>query len=158
MSRNGKRELGTISYVKYGTEASDGRWFTVSLGIEFEGFHQGFGGLALDAEKYGPDYVADLCKTFNVKDYKKLAGKKCYALRLTDGWNETIEGLESVDTGLRFTHTEWRRKHWPDTPSPLEARKAEIRERAAALRRRADQAERELAEIDSDYNADLENI
>ena len=80
----GKRELGIVDYVTYGKEDHD--ILTCSIGIDFDGSHQGFGGLCLD-EKVGPDFVNSICELFDVSFLKDIVGKKVYALRCFSDWN-----------------------------------------------------------------------
>ena len=77
------------------------------------------------------DCLTDLCAIFGVTDYEALIGQECYALRCFQ-FGE-IEGIESVKTGKRFTHTAWRRKHFPETLSPLEHKMESLRFARAEL-------------------------
>lgn len=103
-------------------------WVHVKYGADgiYGGGHQGFGGIVLGTiDKPAPElmksYVADLCAAFDAQDLERLAGMKCDVLFSFPGWNGTIEGLEGP-TGKRFTITGWRRKHFPDTKTPLQQR------------------------------------
>jgi hypothetical protein len=144
------REPGTITGFDSG-DLSDGRGdLTTSLYINLKGAGQAFGGLSL-GEKYLPDYVADLCATFGVTKPKELVGKKCFVLRNFNVMNEVIEGLESVDTGKRFVHATWRKKHFPTAKTPLESKRDSLLSEIESFKRRIERTTAELVEIDSTY-------
>jgi hypothetical protein len=116
--QDGRRELGTIESAEI--RDTDHGCLSVEVYIKFRGSGQSFGGLALqhlddnnkpEDDKLINDYIKSLCETFGVQSLKDLAGLKCYALRPTDNLNEYIVGIESVNTGKRFTHYAWRKKH-----------------------------------------------
>jgi hypothetical protein len=123
------REPATIKSARDAEEDHGIR--TVMVQLAFDGGGQMFGGLI-----YGPqgstkeahlraDFIEDLCATFGVAALSELVGKKCCALR---SWKDSdqLEGLESADTGRRFLLTRWRRKHFPETASPLDDRRASM--------------------------------
>lgn len=115
------RQLATIKSARTDNDRGSSIW----VHVEGRGWGQGFGGLYLgngeeNTSALFKDYLRDLCNTFHVESLDDLAGKACYVLRCFDTWGADIEGLESVDTGQRFTHTAWRKKHFPDAPNPLE--------------------------------------
>jgi len=102
---NSKKQRGIIKDVFVGEE--DRGITTCSVGIEFKGSYQSFGNLCLtkdDSNDYLELFTKDICNVFGVNDYNDLVGKECYALRCFEGWNESIEGLETLD-GKRFTIT-----------------------------------------------------
>lgn len=146
-----KRELGTISDVKYGVEPDHGI-VTCSLGIDFKGSQQGFGNLCLDDDLL-KDFLKELCATFGVKKPKDLKSKACYALRCFSSWNENIEGLESVDTKKRFIISKWRRKHFPNSDNPLQAKINRLQSDIVCAERRITDAERELKTIKDKYTS-----
>ena len=115
------------------------------------GYHQGFGGLCLGEKKYADDYVATLCKAFGVKKLKELIGKKCFLLYSFGDLNEPIEGLESIDTGKRFLHNEWRKKHWPETKSTFKQEVERIESTISWTKRRMMEAQKRLTTLKSKY-------
>lgn len=114
------------------------------------GFYQGVGGLILNAA-LADDYVCDLCTAFNVRAMDELVGKECYALYSFDSFNALIEGLESVDTGRRFIHTAWRRKHFPETRSNYDQEVERITSEIAWAERRAEDGRRRLRTLSAHY-------
>lgn len=115
------------------------------------GYHQGFGGLCLDKGKIANSYVSALCKAFDVKTMDELVGKKCFALYCFGEHNEPIEGLESADTGRRFLHNAWRKKHFPETVNTLAQKIESIRSTIAWAKRRVVEEEARLAALKSHY-------
>lgn len=115
------------------------------------GYHQGFGGLDLCNQKLADDYVAALCKTFAVNKFSDLIGKKCFALYCFGEYNEPIEGLECADTGQRFLHNVWRKKHFPDTVGTLQQRTESIESTIAWAKRRLVEEEARLSSIKKHY-------
>lgn len=142
------RERGTIDSVFLGEE--DHGILTCSIGVKFSGTHQGFGNLCLGNAKYADDFVACLCRTFGVATLDGLKGKACYALRCFDSLSTQIEGLEA-ETGARFMLTSWRRRHWPETKSPLEEARASLESTLDHLRRRLAETSRDLNSVSSRY-------
>ena len=115
---NEQREFGEITAVYAGQEY--GGIYTCRMNLHFKGSGQSFGGLPLTKEQLD-DYTKELCNVFRVNDILKLKGKNCYALRSFDEFSANIDGLETIN-GVRFLHTVWKRKHFPDTKTPLEER------------------------------------
>jgi hypothetical protein len=119
---NDTREKGKIIDVFRGKE--DHGILTINIGVEFEGgSHQGFGNLCLDSEEMADDLVADLCAVFNVKKLKDLVGKKCYALRCSITWTQTLkdwraclEHASPFGIGVRSTFPKRLRAHWSYAP------------------------------------------
>lgn len=136
-----QRELGAIDYVRCGDE--DHNIPTVDVGVDFGGSHQGFGNLCL-RDGLLPVFVGDLCKAFGVESLEKLKGKRCYALRCWGFNNDTIEGLESVDTGQRFVVTAWCKAQGLPTKTPLERRIERAHSTIQWARRRADDCRDEI--------------
>lgn len=145
------KELGTITDIFVGKE--DHGIPTVSVTIEFGGCTQGFGNLCLPKETQ-ETYLEMLCDIFGVSDYnyKKLIGKKCYALRCFDSWNESIEGVESLD-GARFTHTDFRHKLHNTKETVLAARKTYLQDDISRLSELVNRKKKELKTLDHSYVA-----
>lgn len=119
---------------------------TVDLYLDFtSGMCQSFGGLCLD-DKLAPSYIQSICQTFGVTEFPQLVDKKCYALYSFDGWNESIEGLESADTGRRFLHEVWRRENCPNVvrKTILERRSEEMFSTALRLEKQAKEVRQRL--------------
>lgn len=155
---SGKRQLGKIGYVKSGEE--DHGVITCSVGIDFSGSHQGFGNLCLDSQLV-VSFEKELCDVFAVDNTEKLIGQECYALRCFGHWNDTIEGLESVKTGKRFTLTSWKRKYITDTwiTNPLSNRINSLNARIVQAQRRIEEDKLELARCELAYtNWDKDEI
>ncbi len=145
-----KREEAVVGEVFYGIE--DHGILTCSLGMHLGasgGSYQSFGNICLDKENTGPDFKKALAEFFGCS-FDAIKGQKCYALRCFSGCNEGIEGLE-LENGRRFILTEWRRRHWPKTPNPLEARRASLVQQIDNWTRRVQECSRELAMVESDY-------
>lgn len=148
MSDDRRRELGRIEKIFDGPE--DHGIDTVSIGVDFGSAHQAFGNLCLG--KYRDSFVKELCETFGVGSIVELEGKECFALRCWGFWNDTIEGLESVETGRRFTITGWRKRNKiPGPESPLAARKESLTREILFLDRKKAQLTSELNDIRIDY-------
>jgi len=96
------------------------------------------------SDELAPDFVQQLRKTFGVPSIESLVGKECYALRCWGFYNDSIEGLESVDTGKRFVLTAWRIKHFPDAKSPAINRRRYLLSEIAQHKRRWQELEVEL--------------
>ena len=147
--KEAKRELGKISDFRSGEE--DHGIITCVIGIDFNGSHQGFGCLALDEDLLSK-FEQDVCDTFNVKTMDELIGKSCYALRCFGFHNDPIEGLESVDTGKRFTISSWRKKHVSiKHDSPLQRKIKDLKSRIESNRANIIRYTSELESIYSDY-------
>jgi hypothetical protein len=148
--RHGNRELGKVGDIFIGKE--DYGIFTCSISIEFKGGGvQGFGGLCLNKDKLGISFVDDLCKTFGVKELDDLKDKECYALRCWDGFNDRIEGLESVDTGKRFIISNWRRKMGFESLSPLEERRKSLNTDIEFAKQKIERCKKELKNLEKNY-------
>jgi hypothetical protein len=146
-----KRAPGKISNVKQGAE--DHGIITCSVGIDFvEGGHQGFGLLALN-DALVAHFVEDLCAVFDVKQPEDLVGQECFALRCFGHWNDTIEGLDSVKTGKRFTLTSWKRKRIPDVEheSPLKRQMTHLAASMSASMRRFAEDAAKLGTAEREY-------
>jgi hypothetical protein len=141
------RQHGTIESVRYGDD--DGRCDTCWIFVNFGGSVQGFGGYVLN-EHLGA-WNAELCKLFDVAAVDELVGKNCWALRSFSGWNEPIEGLETVD-GRRFIATAfWRPRLGRPVQSVLAKRRESIESSIASLTRRINDETRTLARLEADY-------
>ena len=115
-----------------------------------KGSHQGFGGLALN-NKIVNSYVRELCETFDVLNLSDLKGKKCFALYSFDSLNEPIEGLESLDTGKRFLHNVWRKKHFPETGSVLYQKRESLCLSLACAERRVLELREKLSKLEDEF-------
>ena len=145
------RERGTIAKVRVEDFRGDGdKPNTVNVGIEFKSSYQGFGGLMLD-EKNIKEFVSQLCYTFGVKKESELAGKECFALRAFSTWNEPIVGLESVDTGRKFTVMAFRTSQGFESPTAYESEVKSLKNRIASAERQISDAENRLQKLASDY-------
>lgn len=114
------RMPAVVSYVRDDEE----RCLTSYVGVEGNGWGQGFGGLVLDPPSLA-DWKASLCELFEVSKVEDIVGRNCIVLYNWPTYGEDIEGLE-VD-GRRFTMTDFRLKHWPTrTTSRLEQRRDDI--------------------------------
>jgi len=93
-----------------------------------------------------------MCEAFGVDDYKKLAGKEGFALYSFGKHNELIEGLESKETGRRFTNTKWARATFGNAiEDPLTSAKHRLQMELHTLERRRVELARELVELPSKY-------
>jgi hypothetical protein len=126
-------------------------WVFVNIGGDDRGGHQGFGGMAFENESMAEDYVDDLCATFGVKHMEDLVGKKCYVLYAFAEVNEMIAGLEACDTGKRFLHSAWYKRHHPDAQSVLERRRNSVAGTISLLQLRLAEAEKALASVGDQY-------
>ena len=144
------RELAKVGRVFRGKEDHDILTISISMEGVDSGWGQGFGGLCLGDDKLADDFEADIKAIFGVNKLEDLVGKQCYVLRCFDQWNENIEGLESLD-GKRFTLTKWRKKHFPETKSPLEDRIDSIHRSISSFTRRINQESDDLKTIRSKY-------
>jgi hypothetical protein len=144
-----KREEGVVTSVFVGKE--DHGIETCYVMLNFGGSCQGFGGVALQTKKIQKSFVSDLCKAFGVKTHEDLVGKKCFALRCWETWNEPIEGLEAED-GKRFTLTGWRKKM--GFPSDrLEAQKESLQAEIRCAARRIERCQQELATLEQNFTS-----
>jgi hypothetical protein len=108
------RELGIITSASVDTDQFTSVWVQVEYD---QGGSQGFGGLALNEEALREDYIHDLLDTFDKPRLAELVGQRVWVLRRRPDWQARIEGLTSVATSRRFTHTDWQRKHgFEETP------------------------------------------
>ncbi len=149
------RDKGVIESVTYQRE--DHNILTCFVHVKLDsGWHQGFGGLLLDEEVTGPDFVKSLCDTFGVESKDQLVGLSCFALRCWAIHNEPIEGLEAT-SGKRFILTTWRRRHFPNkTQSVLELRYEKKLRHLESTRNRVRELEHELTYLPQGY-IDWEN-
>lgn len=143
------RMKATVDYVKKPHDNDHGG-ITTWVGLDIKkGMNQGFGGLMLN-EALADDYVRDLCAAFGVRGMDELVGKECYALyAFSDRLN--IEGLESVETGRRFLHNTWRKKHFPNTKSLFEQKQDGYASEIVWAERRAQDARERLSKMQEDY-------
>jgi hypothetical protein len=133
-----------------GPHDNDHGGLTTWVHLKLDGWHQGFGGLMLDAG-LADDYVRDLCVAFGVRGLDELVGKECCALYSFNDSTETIEGLESIDTRRRFLHNAWRKKHFPETKSILEQQRERLKSTLAWAEIRAREARSDLAKLTDSY-------
>jgi len=144
-----KREHGKIDNVSYGLEP-DHRCITCSIGVKFSGGgYQSFGNLILD-DGLLKSFLADLCATFEVDNVDDMVGKECYVLKCFGYNNDYIEGLESI-SGKRMTLTSWRKKHFPDTLSPLDVEIKRIGSRITQAQNTINTAIQDLSTVQSRY-------
>lgn len=127
------RSAGKITEVRL--ERLDQGPYTCWVMFSAKDHSQGFGGIRFDDEDQAKSFLRELCAVFDVADWRGLEGKECHALRCFPINNEPIEGLEAP-SGKRFLLTEWRRKHWPETPDVLTRRKESVESTIAWARRR----------------------
>lgn len=135
-------------------------WVTLKF-LDEDGFgttwHQGFGGICLGTIDNPDEFLFesfrhDLCDAFNVNRLDELKGQKCFALYSFAGYNETVEGLESHDTGRKFVVTSWRRKHFPEqNGDPLKERISRLKSTIERSQDRVKRAREELRTIKKDY-------
>ena len=145
-----KREPGVITYQDIGPE--DHGILTCSVQIAFTGSVQAFGNLALDSAQLD-SFVSCLCAAFGVQHPSELVGKKCFTLRCWGDLGDTIEGLESVDTGRIFTITGWCKRCDIKRGSPLEMRRQSIVREIAHLERRLAEERGRLALVREGYTS-----
>ena len=144
--REGQREAGEITSCSMGAD-EDWGFITSWVQVDFHGSTQGFGGITMD-DKMLAAWRAELLGCFGVKDPKDLVGKKCRALRCWGGFNDTIEGLESYDTGRVLTKTAFLRRH---VKNPMEV-KTPIEYKKQSLRRHFEMLSRQLADCFHDLD------
>lgn len=99
---------------------------TLFVSIDFGGSSQGFGGYSLDTwdkkldrrvgTSAGMDWILRLLAMFGVSRLEEITGRPVYALKKSDGWNETIIGLltPDFDGGRSFIIEDWRRDWFPE--------------------------------------------
>jgi len=150
------KELGTIKDAQVDVEHHN--IITVWITIDFDGGGtQRFGGLAFQKLDYSSvlskkddtlinDYIKSVCAAFEVPDLKDLIGKKCFALKSFDSWNQPIEGLES-ECGKRFTIFSWQKKHFPDALNALETKIEMLKREVTYFEHRKQQSIEELKTI-----------
>ncbi len=144
-----KRDCGRIINVSHGVEPDHG-FLTCSIGIEFSGGgYQSFGNLVLD-DVLLKSFLDDLCSTFSVGIPEDLMGKECYALRCFGYNNDHIEGLETA-SGKKMTLTKWRKKHFPDTLSPLDEEIKRLSSRIEQAQNSISRAITDLSKVQSEY-------
>jgi len=144
-----KREHGRVYNVNYGVELDHGI-ITCSVGIEFTGGgYQSFGNLILDNDLL-KSFMGDLCATFEVDNIEDINGKECYALRCFGYNNDHIEGIETA-SGKKMTLTSWRKKHFPDTLSPLEEEIKRLGSRIEQAQNSIGRAISELSTVQTRY-------
>ena len=144
-----KRERGTIKHARL--ETADNGINTLWLSIEFPGSSQGFGGLALDDHRLAISFCHELCKAFDASGVRQLEGMACFALRCWGTNNDPIVGLESVDTGKRFTLVGWRRRQGFADPGELARQTEHLRNELAWAKRRAAELEHEIEVVAYGY-------
>lgn len=110
------RRSGVIETVKHYFEDHVGQW-TSYVFVKYDKFGtQGFGGYGHGREKGNPldgAYVRELCSAFGVRKLDDLVGKRCIALFEEKGFNAMSRGLESEETGRRFTIRGWLKRNLP---------------------------------------------
>lgn len=148
--RQAIREPGVITSVKYGMD-TDHKVLTSFLTITFAGSAQGFGGGSFKTEADMKDYLQKVYKTFGVSTPEDLKGKLCYALRALPSESQDIVGLETADTGERFLHHKWYRERYSTKLHPLDGKKKVLNMMITSAIREINQAQQELAMIDSKY-------
>lgn len=139
------KESAMIDRVTYGED--DRGILTCWIFLDFRGGYQGFGGLAFPNKELGDDFVKSVCETFEVSKLEELLSKRCKAIKLFGGWNDTIDALESED-GKVFSLYSWRKKHFPDTKSPVEERIQSAKSTARWAQRRLDEANAEIKTLE----------
>lgn len=148
--QGGRRQPGLIEKAWQGKE-DHGLWM-LSIQIDFGGTCQGFA--PVFSSKQTKDFKAftkDVCGTFRVSTLDKIVGLRCYALRCFPGWNQTIEGLEDVDTGRRIVLTSWWRENIGPCDDPLTRAVSSLRQDAENAMRKVAAYEEELKELKSGY-------
>jgi hypothetical protein len=142
-----KRQEGVVKTVFYGLE--DHGILTCSLGIEFDGMHQGFGGLHLDETTTGPLFKQAICDFFD-RPFDSIVGTPVIGLWCFGRLNEPIEGLE-LPSGRRFTISGWQRKHNPKALSPFARTWQRHVSEIAFLERRLKEERQALDELEKNY-------
>jgi hypothetical protein len=152
--KDSHKEPGTIAKVRIENFRDDGADpNTVNVGIEFKGSYQGFGGLMLPTKALQDAFVNQLMSAFGVRKIQELAGKECFALRSFSTWNSPIVGLESVDTGRRFTISAFRKSQGFNSPTPYEEEVESLNLHIASAERQIADSKKRLAVLASDYVA-----
>ena len=146
---DGQKELGKIVSVDVSHESDERP--SVWVIVKFKGSGQGFGGLYLNTEKLLESFVNSLMQPFNADYVEDLVGKKCYALRCWGHHNDSIVGLESFDTGRRFTIDGWRKKMGFKFKNPLESRRDSLNLDIDSARRRIKECEKTLKTLEDNY-------
>ena len=147
--RDGTHEEAVVDKVFYGKEDHGILTCCLYLRLGTGGSGQGFGNLVLDPETSGPDFKRSLSEFFG-KPFDAIVGSKCFALRCWGHFQDHIVGLE-LPSGKRFTLYAWRKKHWPDTQTPLEERRKGSRNEIAWLERRLREERERLENIAEGY-------
>jgi len=145
-----KRKLGVIKSAPMPAEDDHGiltSYITVNYD---ECCFQGFGGLCLN-ERLSPHWIKEICNTFGVKNFDELYNEKCFILKSFGEYNETIEGLESVKTGKRFTVTGFRRRHCDSKTNKLKEKKDQLKRDIKRCQNNLKEAENKLKTIDKDF-------
>lgn len=151
MSRNDNyKELGTIRSTRFGPEPDRG-WKVCEVFLDFDGGGtQGFVFGLGDKPGMAKQVRGEICALFGVRTEKELVGQKCYALRCFGGWNEVIEGIETLD-GKRFTRTGWARRMGYPVKDILAERKESTLGHIKALQRQIADNQKTLGELDGSY-------
>ena len=147
--------LGTIKSVSCDDSENNRGLWSSWIFIDFEdGGSQGFGGLYLKNKTIATHYMHSVCAAFGVPSWDDLVEKKCYALKNFGGYEESINGIESVDTGFRFTHYKWRKELFPEqTKDPFEERAESIKASIINMERDIIEKKKALANLKSKYKA-----
>ena len=144
------RELGTIRSTRFGPERDRG-FKVCEVFIDFDGGGtQGFVFGLGDKPGMAKQVRGEICALFGVRTEKELVGQKCYALRCFPGWNEVIEGLETLD-GKRFTRTSWGRRMGYKVRDNLEERRESLLGRIQSLQRQIAYNRETLSKLDRNY-------
>ncbi len=149
----GYKEEGVIESVKIQDYRDDGdRPNTVWIFIDYvSGGRQGFGGLCLPTEKDINSFLLSVMTAFSVTDAKKLVGKRCYALKAFDTWNEDVVGLMSFDTGDKMTVNSWRKSAGYPVKLIIDEKRESMRRSIENWRNRIWEEEKRLRELDQHY-------
>lgn len=145
-----QREPGTITSARFGSCSDSPTHDTVWCQIDLHnGGTQGFGGYYLNDKDLLKAFERELTRAFGCRALKELAGKRCYALRHFGHLNDTIVGLESVDTGKRFTIYQFRRDmNLPGADKdPLEERVERCRKEVEWAKGRLEEAQLDLKNV-----------
>ena len=108
-------ENAKIDSVSLGFE--DHGIFTVSLGLDMEVGHIGFGGFALDSYQKdneqrkdtsgcGLEFIRAVLETVGVEDWSELKGKYVHIER-DDGWNGKVTGIRHIVKDKWFRPEKW---------------------------------------------------
>lgn len=144
-----QREPGIIASARAGSCFDSDKANTVWCQIELKGSSQGFGGYYLDTKDLLIAYEQELARTFGCRTLKELVGKSCYALRHFGHFNDTIVGLESAETGKRFTIYQFRRDmNLPGADKdPLEEKVKQLQSEVEWAQRRLKEAQLDLKNV-----------